>query len=121
MTEFVDKTLTLVKDNEIHRNEYAKNMIHKIMLMLKETNTSVDTGSFDFFKQQLEHFRTDVEKKSHELQTNIEGTASQFKEALTQPVSNENVRGGGIKSGKKKQKGGFVRDHSRFPQSFYTL
>jgi len=135
VTEFIDKTLTLVKINETHRNDYTKEMIAKIMAMLKETNTNVDTGAFDFFKHELEKFRQDVENKSKELQTNLKKNTGELHDALAnvnipqnsiqEDLSNQQqdryptmYRGG---KKKKSQKGGFVRDHSRFPQSFYSL
>ncbi len=130
VTEFVEKTVTLVKTNETHRNDYTKEMIAKIMAMLKETNTNVDTGAFNFFKGELEKFRSDVENKSKELQDQLKKEQKDLQKTFTnnlpsvaeqpsQPTQQANMYNG--QGGKKKQKGGFVRDHSRFPQSFYDL
>lgn len=134
VTEFIDKTVTLVKTNETYRNDYTKEMIAKIMAMLKETNTNVDTGAFTFFKDELDKFKDNVDSKSKELQTTLKNNATDLQKAFTpsigQPLStgqpqqytNGQRQGGKIKKkDSKKQNGGFVRDHSRFAQSFYSL
>jgi len=174
VTEFTEKTLTLVKDNEEFRNRYAKEMLQEIVNILVQSEGDLKDGDFDFFRKQLINFQTNIEKTRDELEVKVKENEQQLtaalnpdeqrkaaafsiereardkalieqgrKEVLAKTQQNSLLRdkqtlqnadkarsilgttaqpqrpGFGGKS--KKQNGGFVRDHSSFPQAFYEL
>jgi hypothetical protein len=124
---FITDTIKLVKENEERRNREAKEMIANIIKILSETDGNLNENDIKFFKEQFDKYQATALATSTKLVNNIEQAGNE----LTQQAANKSPAPGqsstpaqGGKSNKNKkstQKGGFVRDHSRFPQSFYEL
>lgn len=127
VTEFIDSTLTLVKTNEEQRNNYTRQML-KILLDIMNKEDKLDEENFRFFKNAMTEFETKIATSSKQLQDGLAKSQSQLQKKIpTTPdvvqgqvqatIPTQAQRGGS----KKKQTGGFVRDFSRFPQSFYEF
>jgi hypothetical protein len=126
VTKFITDTMKLVKENEEIRNRYAQEMIANIFKILNQTDGNITDVDFQFFRDQLKIFQEKTNKSTEELNKSVTQASTQLQGVTGQSpatgVAQGPARGGKSKKNKKStQKGGFVRDHSRFPQSFYEL
>lgn len=131
VTEFSTKTLEMYKQNEENRNNYVKEMFRVLLNLIAAEENSITEAQFKLFEQAMSSFENNLtetgEKFKREL-TAAQGTlAEQIAPAAVPaaaPVAPSAPASGGARKKtkkSKKQQGGFVRDFSRFPQSFYEL
>lgn len=121
VTKFITDTMKLVKENEEIRNRYAQEMIANIIKILNETDGNLSDVDFQFFRDQFKIFQEKTSASSKELEGAVAKASNELQTVTGQAPTP--AQGGKSKKNKSKtqQKGGFVRDHSRFPQSFYEL
>lgn len=127
ITEFSEKTLKLFQSNEEKRNAHVREMLSQLIAILIGTDNDLSEQDFKVFKDQMAVLEGKLQKNSVDLHTSLQKTQTGLTGILgsvsTSTVSQQSRKqpGLGDGGGKKKQKGGFVRDASRFPQAFYDL
>jgi hypothetical protein len=114
--EFTQKTIELVKKNEEQRNEYTKQMLHTLLSVIVHTEEDLNEKQFDAFKKAMTTLELNTKASADNLAKELNQNRIKMNDA-NQPVTVTP----GSSGGRRKQKGGFVRDFSRFPQPFYEL
>lgn len=133
VTEFSGKTLEMYKKNEENRNNYVKEMFRVMLNLIAAEENNITEAQFKLFEKAMASFENNLTEQGEKFKKELQGAQTGLVGAITPaapviptaapgPVPAP-VSGGGRKKKRagKKQKGGFVRDFSRFPQSFYEL
>lgn len=132
VTEFSEKTLEMYKKNEENRNNYVKEMFRVLLNLIAAEENSISEAQFNLFEKAMVSFENNLTQKGEEFKKQLQSAQDSLVGAVSTPVAQPTAAvpgaavptSGGRKlkrKGKKGQKGGFVRDFSRFPQSFYEL
>lgn len=133
VTEFSEKTLEMYKKNEENRNNYVKEMFRVLLNLIAAEENSISEAQFNLFEKAMVSFENNLTQKGEEFKKQLQSAQDSLVGAVSTPVAQPAaaaVPGAGApasggrklkRKGKKGQKGGFVRDFSRFPQSFYEL
>ena len=122
VTEFVDKTTKLVMEHEEFRNQYVRNMLNTIQSILTQSQLDLDEKDFEPFRKQLASFQDVMNKQQETLEKEIQDSKAELQNTVVQGMGQAMAaQQGGAKKKTKKQKGGFLRDHSMLPQAFYDL
>jgi uncharacterized protein YerC len=143
--EFTNKTLQMVKENETKRNKYTKDMLHEILNILVTNENDISEADFKFFKDKMSEYEIKLAEESRRITEMIaEGAQSAVAASRTAGPSGLSAATSGLgapgqqpgpgQQGQQQQgyngapanyggsqQGGFIRDHSRFPQAFYDL
>lgn len=132
VTEFSEKTMEMYKQNEENRNNYVKEMFRVMLNLIAAEENSISEAQFNLFEKAMASFENNLTQKGEEFKAQLQSAQGQLADSLAPtaapatagvpaPATGATSGGGKKKTKSKKQRGGFVRDFSRFPQSFYEL
>jgi mRNA-degrading endonuclease YafQ of YafQ-DinJ toxin-antitoxin module len=144
VVDFTNTTINLFNITEQKRNESTSNLLKKLLALLKIEQGDINEQDFKFFKDSMVKFETDIATSTAQLREGLEKAKGQLsdKTKVDQLELDKIAKGDGLNQGAlgtlnqgqsdpylaqrqqnrggSRQDGGFVRDGSRFPESFYA-
>ena len=125
VTEFTTTSIDIFNKIEVSRTQNTKLLIEKLLALLANNQGDLDEADFSYFKASLNNLKA-------KIQEDIGKSERQLKDAKTtmltsinttganDALSQRNVKEQGQQGQQSQKVGGFVRDGSRFPESFYA-
>lgn len=135
MDKFVDNVIEFNTLRDANRQAIMKDTVNAMVQILNTANLDLNAKDFEHLTKLMDDVRSDISKKtieledkkkmlmtttSEELKTLIESLTPSLKENIKNILINPQSQQGGKKKDYKAN-GGFVRDHSKFPQAFYDI
>jgi hypothetical protein len=122
---FSNDTITTFEAYQSQRNDYVRNMLSTLLNILVMNENNITDADFKYFREAMVNLETEMNKNSIDLSNKLKKTSETLTQrtqlSTGQPNNFGQGQGQGGKNKNKQQKGGFVRNGSRFPQAFYDL
>lgn len=119
---FTTQVIAFNAVREDNRKQVMKEILTQLNDMMTSAGVKVEAADYETLRKMLGNLQNQMDSKNKEMQDNLNKLMEVSTENMSGFVSalSKATQEGLLKELNNKQ-GGFVRDHSRFPQAFYDL
>lgn len=126
LERFITNVVAFNQQRDLVRENLIKDTFSLMMNILTSADLQINPDDFDYITKLMEQLRTHMQTKNNEMEEKMRGMVEVTTDNLAGFI---NALSSATKDGlyqqlqgqQGQQRGGFVRDGSKFPQAFYEL
>jgi hypothetical protein len=119
INDFIKDVIVISSKRDQYRQQKMNELISLLVNILNASELDIKPSDFDMINGMMKNLEETARREGEELSAQLGKSVINAQTQLNNPPSSLGNFSGG--KGSKKQTGGFIRDHSTFPQAFYDL